>query len=79
MHCIMLEYAPMLHVSYFAQNYAGIIHQGLNSVINTHYCLKVCYLTIIELWVHVSDLGLKLGSRDSKAVTITIAQVFVTR
>jgi len=25
----MLEYAPMLHVSYYAQNYAGIIHQGL--------------------------------------------------
>ena len=23
------EYAPMLHVSYYAQNYAGIIHQGL--------------------------------------------------
>jgi len=25
----MLEYAPMLHVSYYAQNYAGIIRQGL--------------------------------------------------
>ena len=25
----MLEYAPMLHVSYYAQNYAGIICQGL--------------------------------------------------
>jgi len=25
----MLEYAPMLHVSYCAQNYAGIIRQGL--------------------------------------------------
>ena len=25
----MLEYAHMLHVSYYAQNYAGIIHQGL--------------------------------------------------
>ena len=28
----MLEYAPMLHVSYFAQNYAGIIHQGLGKI-----------------------------------------------
>ena len=56
----MLEYAPMLHVSYYTQNYAGIIHQGLNS---GTLCLKVCYLTIIELWLHVSDLGLKLGSR----------------
>ena len=26
---IMPEYAPMLHVSYYAQNYAGIIRQGL--------------------------------------------------
>jgi len=26
----MLEYAPMLHVSYYAQNYAGIICQGLH-------------------------------------------------
>ena len=26
---VMLEYAPMLHVSYYAQNYAGIICQGL--------------------------------------------------
>jgi len=25
----MPEYAPMLHVSYYAQNYAGIIRQGL--------------------------------------------------
>ena len=25
----MLEYAPMLHVSYYAQNYAGIVRQGL--------------------------------------------------
>ena len=25
----MLEYAPMPHVTYYAQNYAGIIHQGL--------------------------------------------------
>ena len=25
----MLEYAPMLHVSYYAQNHAGIICQGL--------------------------------------------------
>ena len=25
----MLEYAPMLHVSYYAKNYAGIIHHGL--------------------------------------------------
>ena len=25
----MLEYAPMLHVSCYAQNYAGIIRQGL--------------------------------------------------
>jgi len=25
----MLEYAPMLHVSYYAPNYAGIIRQGL--------------------------------------------------
>jgi len=25
----MLEYAPMPHVSYYAQNYAGIIRQGL--------------------------------------------------
>jgi len=24
----MLEYAPMLHLLYYAQNYAGIIHQG---------------------------------------------------
>ena len=24
-----LYYAPMLHVSYYAQNYAGIIRQGL--------------------------------------------------
>ena len=40
----------MLHVSYYDQNNASIIHQGLNSVINTH-CLKVCYLAIIELWV----------------------------
>jgi len=24
----MLEYAPMPHVSYYAQNYAGIIRQG---------------------------------------------------
>jgi len=29
LHCIMLEYAPMLHVSYYAPNYAGIICQGL--------------------------------------------------
>jgi len=28
----MLEYAPMLHVSYDAQNYAGIIRQGLRSI-----------------------------------------------
>jgi len=28
-HCIMPEYAPMLHVSYYAQSYAGIIRQGL--------------------------------------------------
>jgi len=26
----MPEYAPMLHVSYYAQNYAGIIRQGLD-------------------------------------------------
>jgi len=25
----MLEYAHMLHVSYYAQNYAGTIRQGL--------------------------------------------------
>jgi len=25
----MLEYAPMLHVSYYAQSYVGIIRQGL--------------------------------------------------
>ena len=25
----MPEYAPMLHVSYYAQNYADIIRQGL--------------------------------------------------
>jgi len=25
----MLEYAAMLHVSHYAQNYAGIIHHGL--------------------------------------------------
>ena len=25
----MLEYAPMLHVSYYAQNYANIIRQSL--------------------------------------------------
>lgn len=28
----MLEYAPMLHVSYYAKNYASIIRQGLNTV-----------------------------------------------
>ena len=28
-HCIMLEYAPKLCVSHYAQNYAGIICQGL--------------------------------------------------
>ena len=28
----MLEYAPMLHVSYYAQNYAGIIRQGLPNI-----------------------------------------------
>jgi len=28
----MLEYAPMLHVSYYAQNYAGIIRQGLTVI-----------------------------------------------
>jgi len=50
------------YAAYYAQIYAGIIHQGLNSVINAHFCLKVCYLTVIELWVHISDLGLKLGS-----------------
>ena len=27
----MLEYAPMLHVSYYAQSYAGIIRQSLVS------------------------------------------------
>ena len=28
----MPEYAPMLHVSYYAQNYAGIFRQGLLEV-----------------------------------------------
>jgi len=30
----MLEYAPMLHVPYYAQNYAGIICQGLSRYSN---------------------------------------------
>jgi len=37
----MLEYAPMLHVSYYAQNYAGIIRQGLHAIHiikNLPYC-----------------------------------------
>ena len=29
----MLEYASMLNVSYYAQNYAGIIRRGLASAI----------------------------------------------
>jgi len=41
----MPEYAPMLHVSYYAQNYAGIIRQGLTvenryytRFLNAHFC-----------------------------------------
>ena len=30
----MLEYAPMLHVSYYSKNYAGIIHQGLSQTVS---------------------------------------------
>jgi len=33
---IMLEYAPMLHVSYYAQNYAGIVCQGLRVAHGEH-------------------------------------------
>ena len=32
----MPEYAPMLHVSYYAQNYAGIIRQGLAVIAESH-------------------------------------------
>jgi len=48
----MLEYAPMLHVSYYAQNYAGIIRQGLtwsrfSGMPITHTCEPVeCQLEL---------------------------------
>jgi len=36
----MPEYAPMLRVSYYAQNYAGIIRQGLKiSAIRSEWAL----------------------------------------
>jgi len=40
----MLEYAPLLHVSYYAQTYAGIIRQGLIEMLhsvgsNVYTCL----------------------------------------
>ena len=46
----MLEYAPMLHVSYYAQNYAAIIRQGLFHVSSQFLCysysVKSCTLFI---------------------------------
>jgi len=36
----MLEYAPMLHVSYYAQNYAGIIRHDLDGFLNSKGCVK---------------------------------------
>ena len=49
-HCIMLEYAPMLHVSYYAQNYADIIHQGLAKFEHLLHKLQYIYHGFSEVW-----------------------------
>ena len=63
----MLEYAPMLHVSY-AQNYAGIIRQGLS-------CTHVAW----EWLIITEATGMASMQTMTEIIASTRCSVLVTR
>ena len=56
----MLEYAPMLHVSYYAQNYAGIIRQGLLTTCTCQHEIWHNYATnyLLDMYVGYTNIGI---------------------
>ena len=80
----MLENVPMLHVSYYAQNYAGIIRQLAYHGF-THGHIELCYskyhynsVYVIMWWISVCNhvIRMGLGEKQRRLATINYAKMW---